>query len=217
MAATIAEQISQQLAEQILSGKLKPGQRIEEKRVTDQFDVSRTPVREALHQLASTGLIAMQPHRGATVVDMDVEQLTDMFEAQAEIEALCAKMAAIRMSNIERKKLQQVAEESAPSLKKSDHKKYSSSNEALHKLIYKGAHNQSLEQIALNLWNRVAPFRRSIFFKQSNRMSHSFDEHQTIIQAIIKGDKDKAYSAMYEHVTNSSLNAIEFFNRSKKV
>lgn len=215
MAATIAEQISQQLAEQILSGKLKPGQRIEEKRVTDEFEVSRTPVREALHQLASTGLIAMQPHRGATVVDMDVEQLSDMFEAQAEIEALCAKMAAIRMSNIERKKLQHIAEQSKPSLKKSDHKNYSNSNEELHKLIYKGAHNQSLEQIALNLWNRVAPFRRSIFFKQSNRMNHSFDEHQRIIQAIVNGDKEQAYLAMHEHVTNSSLNAIEFFTGSK--
>ncbi|MBN7796244.1 GntR family transcriptional regulator [Parahaliea mediterranea] len=210
MTATIAEHIAQQLADRILSGDLAPGQRIEEKTVTEQFGVSRTPVRDALRQLAATGLVAIRPHRGVTVVDLEVDQLSDMFEAQAEIEALCAQLSARRMSAIEQRKLQMVAEDSEGALPAADLARYSSANEKLHKLIYAGAHNDTLEQIAINLWNRVAPFRRSIFFKFGNRMEHSFGEHNAVVEAILAGDEARAREAMHAHITNSSVNAIDY-------
>lgn len=213
MSGTIAEHIAQQLADQILSGKLAPGQRIEEKTVTEQFGVSRTPVRDALRHLAATGLVAIRPHRGVTVVDLEVEQLSDMFEAQAEIEALCARLSARRMSNIERRKLEMLSEQSRPALPTTDHELYSDTNEAFHKLIYAGSHNETLEQMAINLWNRVAPFRRSIFFKLGNRMEQSFDEHSEIIDAITAGDEVRAQQAMHAHITNSSVNAIDYLLR----
>jgi len=213
MPVTIADNIAQQLADQILTGELAPGERIEEKRVTEQFGVSRTPVRDALRQLAATGLVAIKPHRGVTVVDLEVEQLSDMFEAQAEVEALCAKLSARRMSNIERKKLQIVANSSEPALATTDHELYSSTNETFHKMIYAGAHNATLEQMAVNLWNRVAPFRRSIFFKQGNRMDQSFDEHNVIIDMILAGNESGAQEAMHDHITNSSVNAIDYLLR----
>lgn len=213
MTATIAEHIAQQLADQILSGDLAPGQRIEEKTVTEQFGVSRTPVRDALRHLAATGLVAIRPHRGVTVVDLEVDQLSDMFEAQAEIEALCARLSARRMSAIERRKLQMIADSSERALPSTDHELYSSTNEEFHKLIYAGSHNDTLEQIAVNLWNRVAPFRRSIFFKLGNRMEHSFTEHNTIIEAILAGDEARAQEAMHTHITSSSVNAIDYLLR----
>lgn len=210
MPETIAETIAQQLAEQILSGQLNPGERIEEKRVTEQFGVSRTPVRDALRQLAATGLVAIKPHRGVTVVDLDVEQLTDMFEAQAEIEALCARLSAGRMTSIERRKLQLAANRSEPALATTDHQLYSDANEEFHHRIYAGAHNDTLEQLAINLWNRVAPFRRSTFFKLGNRMERSFVEHEAIVAAILAGDEEAAQRAMHSHITNSSVNAIDY-------
>lgn len=210
MPETIAETIAQQLAEQILSGQLNPGERIEEKRVTEQFGVSRTPVRDALRQLAATGLVAIKPHRGVTVVDLDVEQLTDMFEAQAEIEALCARLSAGRMTSIERRKLQLAATRSEPALATTDHQLYSDANEEFHHRIYAGAHNDTLEQLAINLWNRVAPFRRSTFFKLGNRMERSFVEHEAIVAAILAGDEEAAQRAMHSHITNSSVNAIDY-------
>ncbi|WP_116365270.1 GntR family transcriptional regulator [Parahaliea mediterranea] len=213
MSGTIAERIAQQLADQILSGELAPGERIEEKKVTEQFGVSRTPVRDALRHLAATGLVAIRPHRGVTVVDLEVEQLSDMFEAQAEIEALCAQLSARRMSNIERRKLEMISERSRPALEDTDHALYSATNEDFHKLIYAGSHNDTLEQMALNLWNRVAPFRRSIFFKLGNRMEQSFDEHGEIIAAITAGDETRARQAMHAHITNSSVNAIDYLLR----
>ena len=213
MPVTIADTIAQQLAEQILSGALSPGERIEEKRVTEQFGVSRTPVRDALRQLAATGLVAIRPHRGVTVIDLDIEQLSDMFEAQAEVEALRAKLSARRMNNIERKQLQIIAQRSEPALATTNHELYTNTNEEFHKMIYTGSHNDTLEQMAVNLWNRVAPFRRSIFFKLGNRMERSFEEHDDIIEAIVAGDEERAQRAMYEHVTNSSVNAIDYLLR----
>ena len=210
MTTTIADTIARQLADQILTGELAPGERIEEKRVTEQFGVSRTPVRDALRQLAATGLVAIQPHRGVTVVDLEVEQLSDMFEAQAEIEGLCAGLSAQRMSSIERRKLQLVAQGSESAVTSGDQALYSDANEHFHHLIYAGSHNETLEQIAVNLWNRVAPFRRSVFFQRGKRMEKSFDEHSGIVEAIVAGDEAAARRAMREHITNSSVNAIEY-------
>ena len=136
-----------------------------------------------------------------------------MFEAQAEVEALCAKLSARRMSNIERRQLQIIAQKSEPALATTDHELYTNTNEEFHKMIYAGTHNDTLEQMAVNLWNRVAPFRRSLFFKLGNRMERSFEEHNDIIDAIVAGNEDRAQLAMYEHVTNSSVNAIDYLLR----
>ncbi|WP_138378933.1 GntR family transcriptional regulator [Luteithermobacter gelatinilyticus] len=215
MNLTISETICQQLAEQILSGTLAPGQKIEEQSLANQFSVSRTPVRDALRQLASTGLVEIKPRKGVTVVDLNIDQLTDMFEALVELEALCAKFSALRMSTLERKKLEGFLEEFDKALKRNDEKTYSSINAEFHAMIYRGCHNESLTGMASNLWHRLAPFRRSVFFKVRDRMKASYQEHRDIVDAILAADMNRAFEAMHNHVANSSVNAMEYLNKSK--
>ena len=95
---TRAEELRLQLADEIVRGVLAPGAALDETDIARRFSVSRTPVREALRQLAASGLIDARAHRGAVVARPSIERLTGMFEAMAELEAMCAGLAAPPMA-----------------------------------------------------------------------------------------------------------------------
>src|ERR1700743_3981790 len=107
---TRAEELRLQLADEIVRGALPPGAALDETDISERFKVSRTPVREALRQLAASGLIDARAHRGAVVAWPSIERLSGMFEAMAELEALCAGLAAERMPPAERGQLEGVHE-----------------------------------------------------------------------------------------------------------
>src|SRR3979409_138523 len=102
--ATVARagELRLQLADEIVRGVLAPGSALDETDIARRFGVSRTPVREALRQLVASGLVEARAHRGAVVAQPSLERLTGMFEAMAELEALCAGLAAERMTAAER-------------------------------------------------------------------------------------------------------------------
>ena len=103
---TIAMSVEQQIADDILSGRLAPGAKLDEQTLAARFEVSRTPVREALRQLLGTGLVESIPRRGAVVTSFGPERLSQLYEAIGELETLCARLAAQRMTAIERKELE---------------------------------------------------------------------------------------------------------------
>ncbi len=103
---TRAEDLRRQIADDIVRGGLAPGAPLDETELAQRFKVSRTPVREALRQLAASGLVEARPHRGAVVARPSPERLGAMFEAMAELEALCAGLAAERMKPAERRRLE---------------------------------------------------------------------------------------------------------------
>jgi DNA-binding GntR family transcriptional regulator len=215
MAVTISEQVSAQLAEDIITGVIKPGEKLEEQAIAERFKVSRTPVRDAFKQLISTGLIESKPHRGVTVINLEIEQLSELFEALGEIEALCARLSAQRMSALERKNLENLHLKSREVLKNDDITTYSDLNEQIHFAIHEGSHNAALAGVARDLWRRLSPFRRSVFFRRANRMNISSDEHSELIQSILDGDMKTAQSCMSGHVANSALNAISYLHEAQ--
>lgn len=215
MSSTISDEICKKLADDIIAGVILPGQKLEEKAIAEQFNVSRTPVRDAFRQLEGTGLIETRAHRGATVIDLNTEQLADIFEALGEIEALCAKLSAQRMSSMERKRLENLHEQSKAPTDSKDEQQYSDLNEQIHKAIHDGSQNATLQALSADLWQRLAPFRRAFFFQRDDRMARSHDEHDEVIEAILSGDTEKAFSAMRSHVANSSLNALTYLEESR--
>jgi DNA-binding GntR family transcriptional regulator len=94
---TRADALKDAIAQAILSGVYAPGQRLDEVSVAQRFAVSRTPVREALKQLAAMDLVEIRPHRGAVVAAVEPARLAELVEAIGEIEAVCARLAAERM------------------------------------------------------------------------------------------------------------------------
>jgi DNA-binding GntR family transcriptional regulator len=103
---TRAEELRMRLADDIVRGQLAPGAALDEIELAKRFSVSRTPVREAIRMLTSSGLVEVRAHRAAVVARPTHEHLIGMFEAMAELEALCAGYAAKRMSSAERRALE---------------------------------------------------------------------------------------------------------------
>ena len=197
---TQADRLAESIADSVLSGEFAPGFRLDESALADRFGVSRTPVREAIRLLASTGLIEVKPRRGARVATATSAQLEELFGAMAEMEATCARLAAMSMTPIERRRLQSRHDAMAAIVLKDDHELYAAANVDFHTQIYAGAHNETLASFASGLRRRLAPFRRAQF-RTDGRTSRSHAEHSAVVKAILACDPAAAHAAMFHHMS----------------
>jgi len=194
-----ADGLRQRLEREIFSGALLPGVRLDESGLARRFGVSRTPVREALLQLASAGLIEMRPRQGAVVAAISVQQLLQMFEVMAEMEALCARYAARRMGPSERRALERAHKACVDQARRHDPEQYYEANRIFHEVVYAGTRNGYLEETTRALRNRLSSYRR-FQLHQPGRVANSLAEHQAVVAAILAGDADQAATAMRAHV-----------------
>jgi DNA-binding GntR family transcriptional regulator len=211
---TLSHEIFERLVDDIISGRLKPGARLDEPSICRKFGVSRTPIRETLRRLGGTGLVEIAPRKGVTVAQIDVARLNDMFEALAELEGLCAKLAAVRMTTLEKKRLEfsNASRKKRASEKKAD---LSSLNNEFHEAIYAGSHNESLGNVTRSFRQRLAPFRALQFTR--GKTEYAFHEHDSIMDAILSSDAERAYNRMRDHITGAGLQVVEHFGRSEKI
>jgi DNA-binding GntR family transcriptional regulator len=198
----VAEDIYKQLASDIVMGQFAPGTRLDETRLAERFSVSRTPVREALKQLVVSGLVDYRPNRGSIVANMTADRLDHMFEAIGELEAACARHAALRMSDAERNALRALHAAGRAAMQNHDIETYDQLNVELHMLIISGSHNPVLIETALGLRDRVALFR-STQFRNLERIGESFSEHSVIVDAILEHDAIMAYREMHKHLKSA--------------
>jgi len=196
---TRAEELRLQLADEIVCGLLPPGAALDETEIARRFGVSRTPVREALRQLAASGLIDARAHRGAVVARPSVERLAGMFEAMAELEAICAGFAAERMAPADRQALEAIHEELRVLSYTGNPDRFHEVNERFHNAIYAGSKNGYVAEITLATRVRVQPFRRAQF-RNLGRLAKSHAEHDRVVIAILRGDKSGAAAAMRAHI-----------------
>jgi DNA-binding GntR family transcriptional regulator len=118
VAELLSDQIRNVLTDEIASGVLPPGMGLDEQDLADRFGASRTPVREALRQLAVTGLVEIRPRRGVIVTQTTPERIMEMFEMSAEIEAMCVRIA--RITPLERGRLIEMHDASEALVKRGD-------------------------------------------------------------------------------------------------
>lgn len=196
---TRADDIRFQLAEEIVRGKLPPGAPLDEAGLAARFGISRTPVREALRLLAASGLVELRPHRGAIVSRLSEDRLVQMFVAMAELEAVCAGLAAEAMTASDRRKLETVHAALAALVRDGDLAGYQLANETFHSVIYDGAHNPYLAELTFATRSRLAPFRRQQFHTLG-RLARSYDEHDRVVEAILRADREAAARAMRAHI-----------------
>jgi DNA-binding GntR family transcriptional regulator len=200
---TIASQIRTSLADAITSGRMAPGTEIDEQEVAQRFGASRTPVREALRELASSGLVIIEPRRGVRVVEMTLDRIGEMFEVAAEIESVCARFATYRMTALERFELQRLHNQSYEPAIAGDVDRYDAINRLFHAKIYKVTHSAFLCEHAAGLRMRLAPFRRAQF-RGERRLKLSYDEHAAILDSIFAGDGEAAAKLMRAHILIAS-------------
>jgi hypothetical protein len=198
----LADEVSRQLADDIALGVFLPGERLDETTLATRFQVSRTPVREALKQLASTGLVATRPNRGSVVAEMTPDQLDQMFEVIGELEATCARHAAVRMRDAERQRLSELHAQSRLAIQNEDADAYDAINRDLHHVIIHGCHNAVLIDMVVGLHHKIATFRRTQF-RNLARMSASYEEHSVIVEALLARDVVTCYREMRGHLLSA--------------
>ncbi len=194
-----SEVLREAIEEQIAVGKLPPGYHLDETELAKEFGVSRTPIREALIQLDSMGIIVIRPRRGAIVAEIGPQQLIEMFEVMAELEAMCARLAARRMGPEEQAALIAIHLACKAARDTSDPDVYFYKNEEFHTQIYIASNNTFLTEQARILQRRLRPYRR-LQLRVRGRLTASFDEHDAVVDAIIKGEGELAGELLRQHI-----------------
>ncbi|MCK8779586.1 GntR family transcriptional regulator [Rhizobium sp. NTR19] len=199
MTTSAHHKLRDQIENCILTGEFHPGDRLDEVQLATRFQVSRTPVREALMQLSAIGLVEIKPRRGATVVDPGPERIFEMFEVMAELEAMAGAMAARRHQEQDQIAILDALAKCRDAAESNDTDRYYYENEAFHHAIYVASHNGFLQEQCIALHRRLRPYRR-LQLRVRNRMSASLSEHEGIVDAILAGDADAATVRLRSHI-----------------
>lgn len=204
-----ANRIADALEEMVFTGQFKEGERLDEARLAKRFGVSRTPIREALQRLVASELAQQRPRRGVFVRQPNSITLIEMFETMAEVEGVCGRLAAQRMTANALASLQELNRLCLSAIDKKDSDAYSRHNEKFHHAIYRYAGNTFLETEALRLYRRLKPFRR-VQFQMQGRMQTSVSEHTALIEAFTDGQAERACDILRSHV---GAQGDRFFNQ----
>ena len=194
-----ADHIAETLQQLVFSGAFRDGERLDELKLAERFKVSRTPIREALQVLVSTGIAEQIPRRGVFIRKPGAVELMDMFETMAEIEGICGRLATTRMTEGDLDALDAANERCREATLSRDHDRYYTENEVFHQVIYQGAANSFLEKQAVQLQNRLRPYRR-MQLRFRGRLEQSMQEHSQILKSLKEGAGDIAATALRNHV-----------------
>ena len=194
------------LRKSILTGELKPGERLMEIHLADKLGVSRTPIREAIHMLELEGLVTMIPRRGAEVARITEKSMQDVLEVRRALDALCAELACERITEEDLVSLQQACKEFEKSVKTGDLTEIAKCDVALHNIIALATGNTRLVQLVNNLSEQMYRYRFE-YIKDKAKHAALIAEHNRILQALMKRDKAAAALAATEHIDNQQ-NAI---------
>lgn len=192
-------QIRQALENDIVDGRFAPGEKLDPERLAAEFGCSRTPIREALQALEASGLVRVEPKRGTFVTKLGLVELTERFEVMAELEAMCARLAAGRATEDDLARIRQAQAGCEKAAAIGDSDGYYQENTLFHQAIYRAAGNQFLEAEALRLQTMLQPYRRRQL-QLRGRMMRSLQEHRSVAEMIEAGQPEAAAAAMSGHV-----------------
>ena len=189
------------IRERILGGSYEPGERLVEAHLSTELGVSRMPVREALRVLAAEGIVTIEPRRGAMVATYSAEQVRELVEVRATLEALNAKLAAKRRDPDHIRKLEKILATGSKNSERTELAKLNEDNNAFHEALAEGAANATLRDMVRSLRERTAV----IFAPHSRkRAKQNWEEHAAILRAVVAGDAELAGLLAARHVYSAA-------------
>lgn len=197
------------LREEILRGRLKNGEKLTEQSVCNEYNVSRTPVREAFRLLEQEDLIQMIPNRGAFVTGMTQQDIADMYDMRKEYEILAFKWAVERMTDEELEEIKNAYELMEFYTMKGESGKAHDQNVHFHELIYEASHNRQLARILTSFQYYTKLFREEGELGQAHDedMSEVLKEHDDILLALEDRDAVRGAGAVKRHLESSKKRA----------
>jgi DNA-binding GntR family transcriptional regulator len=203
----VADDLFLSLREAILKGILKPGEKLTEQRLCDDFHLSRTPVREALKQLGIEGLVETAPNRGATVIGISKRDIEDMFEMRAAYEIQAARWAAERMSPAQLDMLEETFEFMEFYTAKGAVGKTIDLNSKFHQIIYDASQNRIMQKILTSYQTYIKQSFRTRQYSV-DELPLMLEEHRAIFSALRAGDAMAAEASMREHMASLRMRAF---------
>lgn len=213
---TLSGQTTIALREAIIKGAISPGEKLNEPKLAEQFQVSRGPLREAIRRLVAMRLVRHVPHVGASVVTLELKDIMELYEVREALEGKAAALAAENMSNEDIAKLRSLLEL---------HRQHSQDNKGeymqtegdfdFHYQIIKGSGNQLLtDQLCDELYHLIRMFRfqTSRFKARSNR---ALIEHEQLIYAIEQRDPQLAEMLMRKHIARAKASIQQALTKSE--
>ncbi|MDS1030293.1 GntR family transcriptional regulator [Bacillota bacterium LX-D] len=210
----LREIVFEALREAIISGSLKPGERLMEVQLAEEMGVSRTPVREAIRKLELEGFVVMLPRKGAYVADISSKDIADVYEIRSALEALAAGLAAERITDEELEELQRILVKVSESAESHDLETLINVDTEFHDVLYKASRNERLVQIISNLREQIQRFR-SQTLSYPGRMKNALEEHKKIVEAIADRNVALASRLAQEHIESAENSMLEALQKTK--
>jgi DNA-binding GntR family transcriptional regulator len=203
----LSQKVYHLLKTEIVKGVLKPGTKLLEVKIAEQLGVSRTPIREALKQLAAEGFVKMIPNQGMMVNKVSIKDIQEVLQIRGVLEGLAARLAAELIKKEEIKILEKYIRQMECYTNKNDFLAFSEIDAKFHELILNVCKNSRLIQIRKNLSDQAHRYRiRSL--SVSGRLKHSLKEHQEIVEALKRKDSEQADRLSQKHIENVLTNIL---------
>lgn len=190
----------ERIKEAIRNADLEPGQPLSETKLSKLLGISRTPVREALQQLAQEGLVQIIPGRAITVASLSVQEVMNAVHARSILEPEVARLAALSISPENLKTLWTVIREMEEAIENDDRTTWTKADSRFHEILSAACPNRLLGDMVIQVRNRIS-YLSANHQTDPNRMSSCTQEHLRIVEAIAAGDPQAAEQAMRDHLT----------------
>ncbi|MGE5380198.1 MAG: GntR family transcriptional regulator [Methylocystaceae bacterium] len=204
----LREVVFETLREAIISGILKPGERMMEIQLAEELGVSRTPVREAIRKLELEGFVVMIPRKGAYVSDISFKDINDIFEIRGSLEMLAAGLACERITDDELEKLEWLLVQKWECIEKNDLETMVENDTLFHEALYRASRNDRMWQIVSNLREQIQRFRTTSL-GSPGRMKEAWEEHKDLVEAISDRNISLAQELAARHIDNAENRLLE--------
>jgi len=184
------------LQQAILTGKIKPGERLTIAQLSEQLEMSSTPIREAIRLLEADGVITNEPHRGSTVASITPEEAEELYLIRAPVESLATKLATPLLTDADLERLDDLHGEMAAAVAAGDDEALTRANASWHLYIYSASQATYLPRLILRLW---MPVRWGGLWVPERR-EQAYREHTAILEALRARDAETASRLMFEHI-----------------
>lgn len=197
----------------ILSGTIKPGERLMEVQMAEKLGVSRTPIREAIRKLELEGLVIMVPRKGVYVADLSVKDITDVLEIRAALEGLAASLAASRVKKEDVDSIEKAVREFDEAIKGEDFELIVEKDMQFHASIFEATNNEKLIALTNNLREQIQRFR-VMMLKNSSKLNDMSSEHREIADAICNKNMEKAQELASSHIVQAEYHILKMVENS---
>ena len=198
---SLSKVVREQIRDLILGGKLAPGERLVEDKLSAELGVSRVPVREALRSLAAEGLVRLLPRRGATVAEITPEIVAELVEVRALLEGLNARLAAQRHDPEIVAQLRNTLERGNEAATSGTREELARLNAEFHDRLGEASRNSVLSDVMRGLRERTS---LAFAINGRARAREDWQEHAGVLAAVIAGDAELAALLANRHVQNAA-------------